>query len=221
MAWDLRYPSSDLIALNPRPRGEFEPEPQGLLAPPGQYTAQLVRVSDGTESKLAKEVTFNVTPLYQPSDDAPSQAKVMEFWSDYTELQRSVGAFQSAFSKKSSQISALDRALKQTNIPTDKYANKLSSIKKRHTELKTAVNGSSARAQIGEKDLPTIGEHMFSLYRGISNSTYGPTDTHLDIVKWVEASISNYNTELDGVDRDIKEIAALILEYGGPYIEGM
>ncbi len=221
VAWDLRYPSSDLIALNPRPRGEFEPEPQGLLAPPGQYTAQLVKLSNGTESKLADGVTFNVTPLYQPSADAPSQSKVMEFWSDYTELQRSVGAFQSAFSKKSSQINALDRALKQTNIPTDKYANKLSSIKKRHTELKTAVNGSSARAQIGEKDLPTIGEHMFSLYRGISNSTYGPTDTHLDIVKWVEASISNYNSELDRVDRDIKEIAALILEYGGPYIEGM
>jgi hypothetical protein len=59
------------------------------------------------------------------------------------------------------------------------------------------------------------------LYIGLSNSTYGPTDTHLDLVSWVEADVKTFKQELAGINQQIKHVAMQIVDAGGPFVEGV
>lgn len=221
VAWDLRYPAADLIELNPRPRGEWEDEPAGMLAPPGEYTAFLVKESAGTETILSDKVSFKVKPLYEPVTGGPSASETALFWDGYTALQKNASQFQSRYSIAEKRLKALDQAYARTNNPSAELRELKSQTVFSLQELSKRVGGSKARAQIGEKDMPSIGERMFALYRGISNSTYGPTATHKDLLKWVQKDVSDNEKQLQSIESDIVKIAKSIVEAGGPYVEGI
>lgn len=217
IAWDYRYPAADLVEVNPRKRGEWDSAPKGVLAPPGKYTSQLVRESGGATENLSDELEFNVIPLHEPRNIKEAEA----FWNDYAGLTREFSGFQSRFNSSSKKIKAIDRAMLQSNLSADLYAESLKQTKERFSQLDIDMNGSKAKREIGEKTQPTIGGRMFALYRGISNSTYGPTGTHKQIVDWVRDDLSEYGQRLDGINSDVKKLAKMILNAGGPYIEGI
>ena len=54
IAWDLRYPATQAIGVE---GNWFAPEVQGIMAPPGQYTAELARRVDGEITQLATTAT--------------------------------------------------------------------------------------------------------------------------------------------------------------------
>ena len=87
--------------------------------------------------------------------------------------------------------------------------------------LDTELNGNVAKNQIGEKSKPTIGGRLFALNIGISNSTYGPTATHKKTMELISTQQQAMNKKLMMLKSEIKEISALIVKAGGPWIEGV
>ena len=87
--------------------------------------------------------------------------------------------------------------------------------------LDTKLNGNSAKNEIGEKVKPTIGNRLFALNRGISTSTYGPTPTHLETVKIITNEWQSINNKLTQLKTEAKQIGALIVKAGGPWVEGL
>lgn len=217
VAWDLRYPASQLVELNPRKRGEWDEAPKGILAATGTYTAQLVMESAGQSENLSEEVTFKVKPLHKVENIKEAEA----FWNEYAELIKAASHFQSRVSATNQKLKAIDRALLQSNLSASDYASILRTAKEDMKQLDNDMNGSAAKREIGEKTIPTMGDRMFSLYLGIANSTYGPTGTHKDIVKWIKSDLSSYSQRLTEVDDNVKKLAELILAAGGPHIEGI
>jgi hypothetical protein len=51
--------------------------------------------------------------------------------------------------------------------------------------------------------------------------SFGPTDTHQDLVSWVEADVKTFKQELAGIYQQIKQVAKQIVDAGGPYVEGV
>ena len=221
VAWDLRYPSTQMIELNPRKRGEWDPEPTGMLAPPGTYKAILVKEAGGTETVLSEEISFKVKPLHQPNPDGASEKDVQEFWGAYTELGKTSSHFSSRLQKSKLKLSAVERAIAQTNISAKDYGKALLSTKENLQHLEQRIAGSKAKQEIGEKTIPNLGERMFALYRGIANSTYGPTGTHTKLIEWVQKDLASYDSELKEIESNIKQLAKQVTKAGGPYIEGL
>ncbi len=87
--------------------------------------------------------------------------------------------------------------------------------------LDTQLNGNPAKNEIGEKGKPTIGSRLFALNRGISTSTYGPTPTHLETVGIITSEWQSMNDKLAQLKGEAKEIGALIVKSGGPWVEGL
>lgn len=221
VAWDLRYPSTQMIELNPRKRGEWDPEPTGMLAPPGAYKAVLIKEAGGTETVLSEEIAFKVKPLHKPNPDGADEAEVQAFWDAYTDLGKTSSHFGSRLAKAKLKLGAVEKAISQTNISAKDYGKTLISTKESLASLEKSIGGSKAKQEIGEKTIPNLGERMFALYRGIANSTYGPTGTHIKLVEWVESDLATYNTKLKEIESSIQQLAKQVTKAGGPYIEGM
>ena len=219
VSWDLRLPAPNMIELSPRPRGEWEDEPSGMLVAPGHYSAYLVKEEAGKESRLTESVGFEVKPLY-PSAEGTDSANTMAFWQTYSDLVRESSAFQSQYGHLSKKMGAVNRAVSRTVLPASDYAEQLASARARMQALDNQMGGSKAKRQIGEKTIPSMGDRMFSLYIGLSNSTYGPTDTHKDMAQWVRDDLDRFSLELESIDEDLTEVAKAIYKAGGPHIEG-
>jgi len=220
VTWDLRYPATNMIELNPRKRGEWDNAPRGILAAPGEYSAFLMQESKGTEAVLTESVSFDVVPLYDPAEN--SDPKTTEsFWQDYSNVVRTSSVMQSQFASTSKKLKAVKRATSVSTLSPSSYASTLGEATTNLQNLENRMRGSKAKREIGEKTIPNLGDRLFSLYIGLSNSTYGPTDTHQNILKWAEADIEQFSNELKLINMDIKEVAQKIYKAGGPYIEGV
>ena len=219
--WDLRYPATNMIPLNPPTGvGGNNFAPKGMLAAPGTYTASLMKEANGAETMLSEAITFEVKPLYEPAEGSDMQ-RVQAFWKDYAQLVRNSSNMQTQFADTEKKLNAVKRAVASSNLSSTAYAATLKETTMQLQNLENKMSGSKAKREIGEKTIPTMGDRLFSLYIGLSNSTYGPTDTHLDLVSWVEADVKTFKQELAGINQQIKQVAKQIVDAGGPYVEGV
>lgn len=215
VTWDLRHPSTTMIELKPRKRGEWDNAPKGILAAPGKYSAFLMQESQGSESILTESIDFNVKPLYESAEGTDSKTTAA-FWKDYAELVKNSSILQAKHNTTTQKLSALKRATQNTTLAPSEYAPLLKEATSKLQKLESRMSGSKAKREIGEKTIPTMGDRLFALYIGLSNSTYGPTKTHLELVKWVEVDMEQFSGELKGINEDIKTIAKKIADSGGP-----
>jgi len=66
VAWDLRYPVTSAMSLHPPKYNEWY-KPQGLLAPPGLYTATLAKQENGNLTLLSNRLllkSFHYDPVH-------------------------------------------------------------------------------------------------------------------------------------------------------------
>jgi len=96
----------------------------------------------------------------------------------------------------------------------------LHELRKELLNIEAELNGSQAQNQPGEKTKPTIGGRMFSLYIGLSNSTYGPTKFHREGLAIVTKDLQNIQRKLAEVEEKSKVLANSLRNNGAPPLEG-
>jgi len=87
VAWNLRYPSVQPIALKTPAAGRG---PRGPLALPGTYTVELMLLKDGTRTRLAEPASFEVVPLEVATFAAKDKAVVLAFQREAAHVKRAV-----------------------------------------------------------------------------------------------------------------------------------
>ena len=96
----------------------------------------------------------------------------------------------------------------------------ISDLKKEILDIETTYKGNAAKNEIGEKTKPTIGGRLFSLNRGITVSTYGPTETHKQTAIIIQNQLDELNKRLKSATRKFSTLARRVQDAGGPWIEG-
>ena len=99
--------------------------------------------------------------------------------------------------------------------------NEVSALQKELGALDSQLNGTPAKNQIGEKNRPTIGDRLFSLNRGITTSTYGPTSTHRQTMELIKKQLNDMNDKLTSGKSKAKSLAQQVKDAGGSWVEGM
>jgi len=221
VAWDLRYPASDLIQLNPRKRGEWEDEPAGMLVAPGKYSVSFSKEIDGVFTSLSEPMEFQVVPLNSNSLEGSSINEVSAFWSLYESTTQNVASTSSKLSNATSKTKAIGRALKRSQIDLSGITSDYEMLTQKVANLNKQMNGSPARNEIGEKTLPTIGNRLFAVNRGITQSTYGPTDSHKESITIIQEELAGMKSELKNIRSTILSLSKKIYDSGGPIIEGV
>ena len=214
VAWNLRVASPNALSLDGKGGNA-----NGLMVAPGTYTAQLYKVVKGEVSAISEAVPVEVVPLRDGALKGAGPEAVAAFWRSYEAIGAEANEFDLQFSNAKKTADKLWLAAQRSSGSAG-LLQEVTAIKTKLDEIDKTWNGYASKNQIGEKNLPTVGERLFSIERGVGSSTYGPTDTHKKTMEIVRKELTTLQTQLEGVNGEISALAAKIVAAGGPKIEG-
>ncbi len=214
VAWNLKVGGTEALTLN----GNVE-NMDGLLAAPGTYTATLHKYEQGVFTQIAGPVDVKVEPLMDGTLDGSPMNEVVAFWRAFEDLSRDVNRLGIELSNTRKMADKLFYAAAHANV-SGEILTQVKELQKNLDDLDTELNGNPAKNQIGERNKPTIGGRLFALWRGISTSTYGPTETHEETMRMIKMQWADMKNDLEAQKVIAKSIADKIVAAGGSWVEG-
>ena len=216
LAWDLTHSSSDVVSLDTISKNN-EDEKKPLLAMPGKYSATLYKFQNGKTSRLDEPVDFQVNRLYPGFLPADIEVTT-KFWRAFETLSRDANVFGKSLKKELKTANSLHTAALRSNLDS-KIMEEVASLEDRLNTLLSRHSGNQAKVEIGEKTEPILEDRIFAISKGITRSTYGPTETHKQMMKIALEELANLNTELTKLKNESDEIAKKIAVANGPVVE--
>jgi hypothetical protein len=223
IAWNLRYAPSNAITFKSKKNIDDFRVPKGRLAIPGTYYVSLSKEENGTISSLAEKVPIEVVKMRDgalPTDDITNISK---FWEETAGIQRKVSAINIVMKNIDKKLQVLKKSINNSPTLPGRFDKKLHSIREKYVNLDIKLNGSKAKLEVGEKfKAPTINNRLMTVVMGISQSTYGPTQTHRESLKQIKNELRSFLEEVTKLkNNDIPEFEKEILKSGAPWVEGM
>ena len=112
--WDLRHPAPNPVSFsNPEFRPPWVTEPTGPLAAPGEYSAQLVVIDQGSVTEIGSTQSFAMRSVPTLPEGTDSDA-VEAFHLRVAELQRQISIAASELSQASERVRYMRAALERT-----------------------------------------------------------------------------------------------------------
>ncbi len=219
VAWDLRYPAPDAVDLERR-AGPFDEEPEGLLAAPGTYTVSLAQQVNGTTTMLAEPQSFEVVPLRKGALESADLQAAVSFYREYERAYRANSAFGLTLKNAITKVKGMQQALERSQTTPGVLDDRLYTLRTQLLDLQKEYAGNQARQEPGEKVPPTVGDWLFAINRGITRSTYGPTENHRKNLNLVNSKLGDFATRLTQLQSEMGTLAQDLVKAGAPWVEG-
>lgn len=191
-----------------------------LMAAPGNYTGQLFKFVDGTVTAISKPVNVTVEPLREGALPGAPKDQVAGFWRQFEKASVEASVIGDRLTKTIKLAGQLQQAAQSSNADAAVFSS-IHSARERLQELDKQWNGYKTKNEIGEKNHPTVGERLFAVSRGVSRSTYGPTTTHRQVLRWAEEEMVTLGEDLDAIILNLKKLADQVSRAGGPKVIGL
>jgi hypothetical protein len=195
-------------------------ELNGLLCAPGTYTATLNKFEKGSFTQMAGPVSVEVVPMMKGTLDGKPMDEVVAFWRDYEKLSRDVEALTISVSNANKKVDRLFKAAMKANV-SNELLSEIGEVRAELSELDNTLNGNPAKNQIGERNRPLLSERLFALSRGITTSTYGPTDTHQQTMQIINDQLNTHQGTFEAIQAKVKDLGDQVLQAGGSWVEGI
>jgi photosystem II stability/assembly factor-like uncharacterized protein len=221
VAWDLRYPASDAIALDRITESDEVDAGNGWMVAPGQYTASLSKETDGVITPLSDPVTFTVRRMRQGALTGSTADQTASFWQKIDELNRSLTATSISLKSAFKQAEAMRRSVSLAKSDPGDLDGRIQHLKQKLHDLDEQLNGNRSKDEVGEKDSANVRNRMNFLLYGTSFSTYGPTPALLEALTFAQDELRMIRVQLKEINEaEIPAIAAIMSDIGAPWIEG-
>ncbi|RLD68454.1 MAG: glycosyl hydrolase [Bacteroidetes bacterium] len=223
IAWDLRYPASNVIKLDDnkkKPENPFD-NPSGNLVVPGIYKVQLSKQENGKITVLSEFMEFKVKQMRKGSIEGPGLKETEEFWKDIAEIQKSISAFSVSLDKAIKKVDAMRIALSRAYVIPGQIDEDLLVLRKKLIAIEAKLNGNHAKSEMGELSAPGIRNRLGSAFISMRGSTYGPTGTHKVNLLLAQKEYVALKSELSRtLKTDIPKMEKALQDAGAPWIEG-
>jgi photosystem II stability/assembly factor-like uncharacterized protein len=219
VAWDLRYPAPEALGLKST-SSSSGPEPAGLLAAPGAYSATLAKEVGGEMTLLSPPVNFEVVPLREGALQANSHSESAAFWREYEDAVRTSSAVDRSIGVELARVEAMKKALSRATTAPGDLDERLNQLRTELLDLEEELYGNRAKRQVGEKKRPTVGSRLSAVYLGVDTSTYGPTPTHRKTLEIANSQLEQIMSDLEAASAELAALGADLLQAGAPWVEG-
>jgi len=220
ISWDLRLPAPDPIRLS---RPAFTPpwagEPQGPLAAPGTYSAQLYLEHDGQLLPQGESQTFTVkaVPTLPAGTDVET---VATFQQNTSNLLREVNAASRQLGEAGERLRYLQEALRQTPRATGAHFAQLSELQKTRALLQMALSGNPAQQRLNEASSPSIRGRLGQIAYGHWSTRQLPTQTFIDQLVIAQRDLADFTPQLQAYLERLADFERSIRQAGAPYTPG-
>jgi photosystem II stability/assembly factor-like uncharacterized protein len=206
--WDLALTENDIK------RTDFK----SFSALPGTYVAHIYLEDEIGWYPLGNEVQFEVAQLRKGSLQGASESEMKAFWRELQQFNMQYQSFTKLLNKTQKQIDLLNKAYAIAKTQDTATAKQLKSLQRQMATLDQQINGSKARAAVGEEDpFPKIRDLMRTFY-GVSNSNYGPTALHRNALEDAQSLLKKAEEDLNQLIELASESAKVLDTLGAPAI---
>ena len=220
VAWNLRYPQTSPIELKEEERDVFDNPPEGPLAAPGTYRAQLVKRIDGVETVLGAPQSFNVVPLYLSTMKESDRAAVLDFQKRAAAVQRTVMGAARATDDALTRIQYVRRGLDQIAGPDPKLVAEVNRIDAALHDIDDQLNGDPVLRHHYEPAFPSLLDRVNTAVNGLT-TTQPPTATHREALVYVEQQTAPLLERLRKlIDVDLVNVEKQMNALGAPWTPG-
>ena len=222
VSWNLRYPSTNPTVLkSPDERPDWDVDPVGYIAVPGEYTVTLAKEVDGEWTQLGDPQTFKVVPLELATFAAKNRDEVLAFQAKSARLHRAVTGAQRVVGEAETRIAHLRKALMDTPGADPAAIAELDAIDKELTDIKTKLNGDSTLGRREEATPYSISDRVSMLVYGQWFVTSPPTKTQMDAYRYAGEEFAPVLADLRSlVEKDLTAFEAKLESAGAPWTPG-
>ena len=218
IAWNLRHASTQ--AINPKRSNRSRRDSGGPMVTPGQYSAQLSLEKDGIVTAIGEAVVVDVQPIREGVLKGVDYATLDNYRKELTAVQNDLQRLMDQFDQAETTLKGLKMAVSKTPAAPASFVKDLFKVEKDMTALMRIAEGSPARDEIGERNPPTIQNHMRAAYSGLS-TTYGPTPLHRKSLAIAKAMLEELQPEIERISKTtLPGLSERFEQAGAPYILG-
>ena len=218
IAWDLRHASTQ--AINPNRDSRSRWNSGGPMVTPGQYNAQLSLEKDGIVTAMGEAVTVNVQPIREGILKGVDYTTLNNYRKELTAVQNDLQRLMDQYDQAETTLNGLKKAVGKTPAAPTSFIKDLFEVEKDMTALMRKAEGSPAREEIGERNPPTVQNHMRAAYRGLS-TTYGPTPLHRKSLAIAKEMLEELRPEIERISKTtLPDLSEKLKQAGAPYILG-
>ena len=217
-AWNLRYSSAYAIGENEKDNGN---KSDGFLAPAGTYSATLYRRINGKATQLDKPVVFQVESLYKSTLAGKSEAEKDAFEKEYIATVDQRGDLMTTYREQKRKVETLRVAAQRLPASFGVVDAELLKLQEAIRAMDKMLYGNTAKAAIGEKDMPTLNDRIWAAAGALYGSMYGPTGTAKASLAIAKSMLRDIEQQVTHLDTQINDTYQKLRKLGAPEIRGM
>ncbi len=221
VSWDLRYSPPDPVNLSsPGFVSPFSPLPQGPLAAPGQYSAELLLVSSTGVRSIGSAQRFEVRPVQNVPQGTDFDA-VVAFQQEVGDLSRRVAGAGAELGRAAERLRHMSAALTATPNADPALFGRLDAFGGSLQGLRSRLFGDRARQQLNESTVPSIQNRVGRVIRGHWRTRQTPTETQRRNLEIAEDEFTTLSRELRALlDGELADLESDLEAAGAPWTPG-
>ncbi|MGB5497625.1 MAG: glycosyl hydrolase, partial [Maribacter sp.] len=170
-------------------------------------------------TQLGTPQTFTVERIRKNVLTNPNADKIADYAKSLKEFVTKYGVTTNDFNKASKRVKAFTKALKYVNAAPGTLENEVVQLQQTMNALNVALFGNSAKAEVGEKDDPTVSDRLMIAQRGFFGNSYGPTKMQMESFELAKKQFSGIMPELfKFLETDVPRVEKLLQNAGAPPI---
>jgi hypothetical protein len=220
-SWDLRRPAPDPVQF---PSSGFRPpwasDPQGPLVGPGQYSVELLLVSNTGVQSLGTPQEFGVkaVPTAPPGTDFTA---VAAFQFEASELMRRVNGAGEEIGSANERLRYMRRALLETPRADPALYVRIDEVVASLAALQTRLYGDRARGRLSEASAPSINGRLGSAIYQHWQTRQMPTETHRQNVEIAATDFAALRRDLTAIlETELPALESALEAAGAPWTPG-
>ena len=219
--WDLRYPPPDPITQSsPGFVPPWVSSPQGPLAAPGVYSAELVLVSSAGVRSISSLQQFEVRPVLNAPSGTDFNAVVV-FQQEASELYRRVSGAGTELEGVADRLRDMRAALTETPNADPALFQRFDAFAERLQGLQVRLFGDRVRQQLNESSSPSIRGRVNRVIQGHWDTRQTPTVTHRRNLEIAEGEFVGFVRELrELIDGELADLESDLEAAGAPWTRG-
>ena len=217
VAWNLKIPARTSLHvenINTKPL-EYGYNP---YAEEGMYEVTMFSSSNGEIKALSNPQKFEVKRIRKNVLDNPLEAEIDNYTQQVKLFKSKFDALTKAFNHATKQLEAFEKAMVYAKTAPGKLDESINTLKNKMLLLKRELNGYDSKAEVGEKDNPTIASYLYVAQSGF-NTMYGPTKMHMQSLDIAKTLLERLQPQLDSfINKDIPELKQELINAGVPQL---
>ncbi len=221
VTWDLRIPAPNPIDLTtPGFVPPWASAPAGPLAPPGEYSAQLVLVTADGVDEVGGARSFRVKPVPNAPPGTDFVA-VAAFQQRVSELQRRIGVASSELGRKSQRLGYMRAALLRTPAAGAELFGRIDEVEQAFAGIRLRLQGDQLRGSFNEPSVPSVANRVGNVAGGHWQTRQHPTATQRRNIEIAERDLAGLERDLAGIiDGPLADLDEALVAAGAPWTPG-